>query len=101
MIFWITYKESITGTLFCLLEMNFLGIDWNTKAVKPLTLCKRIHQNFLNVLNSHKMTQLVKGLTHLLGNTLDLICTNQPNIICDTEIISPDLSDHSLIMAHV
>jgi len=82
-------------------DMNFLGIDWNTKAVKPLTPYKRIHQNFLNVLNSHKMTQVVKGSTHLLGNTLDLICTNQPNIICDTEIISPGLSDHSLIIAHV
>jgi len=47
------------------------------------------------------MTQVVKGSTHLLGNTLDLTCTNQPNVICDTEIISPGLSDHSLIIAHV
>jgi len=47
------------------------------------------------------MTQLVKGSTHFLGNTLDLICTNQPNVICDTEIISPGLSDHSFIIAHV
>jgi len=47
------------------------------------------------------MTQVMKGSTHLLGNTLDLICTNQPSIICDTKIISPGLSDHSLIIAHV
>jgi len=94
-------REYQRHTILFVGDINFPGIDWNTKAVKPLTPYKRIHQNFLNVLNSYTMTQVVKGSTHLLGNTLDLICTNQPNVIFDTEIISLGLIDHSLIVAHV
>ena len=62
-------------------DMNFPGIDWSEEAVKPLIPNKRIHQKFLNVLQTHGMTQLVIGSTHVLGNTLDLVCTNQPNDI--------------------
>ena len=40
--------------------------------------------------------------THVLGNTLNLICTNQPNImLCDAEIIISGFSDHSVIVAHL
>ena len=94
-------KEYQRHTILFVGDMNFPGIDWSKEAVKPSIPNKRIHQKFLDVLHTHGMTQLVNGSTHVLGNTLDLVCTNQPSDIYNTEIISPGLSDHSLIITHL
>ena len=76
-------------------DMNLPGIDWKKGAIKPTTIHRKMHQNFIDV-------QLVTDSTHVLGNTLNLICTNQPNImLCDAEIIISGFSDHSVIVAHL
>ena len=47
------------------------------------------------------MQQLVTQPTHILGNVLDLICTNNSKLITDIDVISPGLSDHHIITAKV
>lgn len=42
------------------------------------------------------MTQLIDLPTHIKGNTLDLICTNNTSSIC-TDIVNPGISDHFII----
>ena len=78
-------------------DMNFPGIDWINKHVKTMAPFKKVHQSFLDVLHNHRMEQLITNSTHVLGNTLDLICTNQPGYVQNTEIIAPGLSDHFII----
>jgi len=48
------------------------------------------------------MQQLVTQPTHIYGNILDLICTNNTTLVTlvtDIDIISPGLSDHYIITA--
>ena len=40
-------------------------------------------------------------LLHIHGNTLDLLCVNDTSIVCSTKVITPGLSDHSIITAEV
>ena len=82
-------------------DMNFPGIDWNSQTVKPHTQGKKIHQQFLDTLSEHHLLQMVKEPTHILGNTLDLVCTTNPSSIRSIDIISPGLSDHHMITATV
>ena len=60
---------------------------------------RKIRQHFLDVLHDHRMSQVLTDSTHVLGNILDLICTSQHNTLSDIEIITPRLSDHSIIVA--
>jgi len=54
----------------------------------------------LNLCNSHDLTQIVDGPTHILGNCLDLIMTDAPNLFMPTEIeMGCGTSDHYLVKA--
>ena len=66
-----------------------------------MTIHRKIHRNFFDVLHNHRMSNVVTDSTHVLGNTSDLICTNQPNTLCDVKIIISGLNDHSVIVAHL
>ena len=46
------------------------------------------------------MKQMVSSPTHVLGNTFDLVCTNNLDDIHGVEVVSPGLSDHSIILVH-
>ncbi|XP_072041215.1 uncharacterized protein [Amphiura filiformis] len=52
----------------------------------------------LNLCNSHGLTQIVNGPTHQLGNRLDLIMTDAPNLFTPNEIeCNVGTSDHFLV----
>jgi len=51
------------------------------------------------MLFENKMQQLVTQPTHIHGNILDLICTNNTELVTDIDKISPGLSDHYSITA--
>ena len=56
----------------------------------------------LSLCNSHGLTQIVNGPTHILGNCLDLIMTDAPNLFMLIEIDHGiGISDHFLIKATV
>ncbi len=84
-------------------DMNFPDIIWDKGKgkIKTTSNFKYIHQDFLNVLHRHNMEQIITAPTHILGNTLDLVCTNNPAYIHSTEVISPGLSDHYLILVQL
>ena len=54
----------------------------------------------LNMCNSYGLTQIVNGPTHKLGNCLDLIMTDAPNLLSSIEIDSEiGTSDHYTVKA--
>ena len=82
-------------------DMNFPGIDWETETMKISAASKKIQQGFIDVLYNNQMKQLVTTPTHVLGNTLDLVCTNNPAYVREAEVVSPGLSDHSIVKVHL
>ncbi|KAF6040821.1 hypothetical protein EB796_000877 [Bugula neritina] len=76
-------------------DMNFPGFDWQRNIIKSNTPFKSLQQ-FQSFLVEHDMTQLIELPTHIKGNILDLVCTNNaPSIL--TQIITPGISDHFII----
>ena len=73
----------------------------NCQTVKPHTQEHRLKQSFLALLNQFDMAQLVMEPTHIQGNTLDLLCTNDSQVVHDVEVIYPGLSDHCIIQATI
>jgi hypothetical protein len=80
-------------------DFNLPGINWDKLQVKPCCQYKKLHQEFLDLLNENSLTQLITEPTHVHGNTLDLLCTNEPKLVVNTGIIKPGVSDHHIITA--
>ena len=57
-------------------DMNLPEIDWLSCGLKHNAQHKQVHDEFLTLLKENNLQQLVKLPTYVLGNTLDLICTN-------------------------
>ena len=55
----------------------------------------------MDVLHNHNTKQIVTSFTHIHGNTLDLVCTNNPAFIHKIEAVSLGLSDHSLVIVQL
>ena len=53
------------------------------------------------MLHENSLTQITREPKHIHGNTLDLLCVNDTSIVCSTKVITPGLSDHSIITAEV
>ena len=60
--------------------MNFPGWNWK----EPNSTAPNLHTDFMDVLNNHALTQLVKEPTRQ-QNTLDLILTNHPGKVFRTD----------------
>ena len=82
-------------------DMNLPGVDWQNVRVKTDSQHKHIHQQFVNMLNENSLQQLIKLPTHRLGNTLDLVCTNDTSIVTSTDVVIPGVSDHYIVTANV
>ena len=82
-------------------DMNLPDIDWKTMKVKDSAKYKQTHSDFITFLLENNLNQLVTQPTHIYGNTLDLICANRTDLITDTDVISPGLSDHYIITAKI
>ena len=87
--------------LFILLgDMNFPGFNWLKNTIKPDAAYKNIHTQFQSFLCENNLTQLIETSTHVKGNTLDLVCTNNVANV-STSVISPGISDHYTINAEI
>ena len=53
------------------------------------------------MLYENSLTQIIREPTHIHRNLLDLLCSNDTSIVCSTKVITPGLSDHSIITAEV
>ena len=82
-------------------DMNLPGIDWLNITIKPQSQDRVMSKKFTDLLAQHNLHQLITQPTHIHGNTLDLICTNQPEMIQSHEVIYPGLSDHFIIKAEI
>ena len=72
----------------------YLG-DFNIHVNKPTD---SLSCEFLDLLHSHGLDQLVSGSTHTAGNTLDLvICNKELPDVGSVKVEAPSLSDHSLV----
>ena len=82
-------------------DMNLPYINWETHKVNLGSPYRNHHQQLLDILLEHNMTQVITEPTHIMGNTLDLICTNNIDILKSTQITTPGLSDHSILTAEL
>ena len=64
--------------------MNFPGWNWKKNTLKPNSTAPNLHTDFMDVLNNHALTQLVKEPKGQ-QNTLDLILTNHPGKVIRTD----------------
>lgn len=78
-------------------DFNFPDIDWCNLQVRSGSSQKYLHRNFLNCILSNDLDQIITEPTHQLGNTLDLVMTNQSDFIFDYRVINPGISDHFMI----
>ena len=76
-------------------DFNLPSMDWPNMCLKPKASYVNSHNNFLEVLEDLSLHQLVLEPTRL-GNVLDLIITNVPDLVPRVEVI-PGLSDHSIV----
>ena len=77
-------------------DFNLPDIDWLSKSVKKHSKRPSLHTAFLDTLAEHGLVQHVREPTHRAGNILDLVLSNNQNMITDI-IVEPGLSDHYAI----
>jgi hypothetical protein len=97
---WLTevYEKYPASDFMVTGDFNMPDICWSdVPVVKPGSSHRLSHQQFLNTLAEYKLEQLVFEPTHVLGNTLDLICASNAQQIYDVMVVNPGLSDHYLI----
>jgi hypothetical protein len=73
-------------------DLNFPGIDWSSKTLKPSCRYPALHQDLIDSLDDYGFHQLVSEPTRG-QNTLDLFITNNPTLINKVMVI-PGISDH-------
>ena len=80
-------------------DFNLPHVTWLDG--QPLTGASRDEQKMIDDLiglaNEHFLTQFVHQPTHRQGNILDLICSNNPRIVHNLNIVDSVLSDHGII----
>ena len=71
----------VTNTIFLLGDFNFPDVDWTT-----LSGSSSRSNKFCDLLFQYNLTQIVNEPTHNLGNILDLIITNNKDIIDNLKV---------------
>jgi hypothetical protein len=77
-------------------DLNFPGIDWVSKILKPSCRYPTLHQDLLDTLDDNALQQLVNEPTRE-QNTLDLFITNNTTLINKVQVI-PGISDHHAVL---
>lgn len=75
-------------------DFNLPEIDWKTKTLKSRHN-PTMHESFLDLIETSDLEQLITDVTHIQGNTLDLVLTN---LDASDPIIEPTCSDHHAIV---
>ena len=76
-------------------DFNLPGIEWDTANLKPDCKHKQYHLDFLNLMDTYGLTQLIEQPTRK-ENTLDLMITYRPNWVCKSEVF-PGVADHDAV----
>ena len=72
--------------------------SWEYKANTNATSDeKNQFQKFLEICNNQFMLQMIEEPTHIEGNTLDLVFTNEINMVTVIEVNKSNYSDHHII----
>jgi endonuclease/exonuclease/phosphatase family metal-dependent hydrolase len=82
-------------------DFNLPDIDWGTGCVKPESKQKSLHNQALEILGELPLTQLQTKVTRQASqNVLDLIYTNNQNMISDIQT-HPGISDHDIVTCNI
>jgi hypothetical protein len=76
-------------------DFNLPGWDWKSTTLKSNATYPNLHQQFLDIINKNGLAQIVEDSTRL-ENTLDLILTNSPSKVLQTDTL-PGISDHDIV----
>ena len=76
-------------------DFNLPRWDWRSTTLKPNATYPSLHQQFLDIINNNGLAQIVEDSTRL-DNTLDLILTNSPSKVLQTDTL-PGISDHDIV----
>ena len=86
---------SSSSHLILLGDFNIIDVNWSTLHSLSPSL-----SSFCDHLVSFNMQQIMNASTHIQGNTLDLVFSNQPNLFSNLTV-SPTYSEHHLISLHL
>ena len=75
-------------------DFNLPGWNWKDKQLKEDCKYPSLHSMFGEMLDDRFLTQVIELPTRE-NNCLDLICTNTPTKILNTDVI-PGISDHDI-----
>ena len=88
----------LDGSVVIVGDFNMKGIEWD------LGWSASSGENMLLELLQNKFwTQLIRGPTHVDGNTLDLVITSSPELVASTEVLDylgPGC-DHNMILTNL
>ncbi|XP_041483448.1 uncharacterized protein LOC121430237 [Lytechinus variegatus] len=77
-------------------DFNHPDIDWDEQTTTNPS-SSVTHQNLLDILLTNSLFQVVREVTRpSSGNILDLICTSNPGLVDNVEVL-PGISDHHLL----
>ena len=80
-------------------DFNLPDVDWSNTEPKIAKGSPKAEKEILDYLkffiDEHFLMQIIKESTHFLGNTLDLIFTNNLEIIHDIKIFKPQLKSYT------
>lgn len=80
-------------------DFNLPGWDWRSTTLKSNATYPNLHQQFLDIINNNGFAQIVEDSTRL-DNTLDLILTNSPSKVRQTDTL-PGISDHDIVYSNL
>ena len=75
-------------------DFNTPGWDWTTNQPKPNCRFQETYEELANIMDDTGLQQLVEEPTRG-QNTLDLLYSNSPGRVCNTEVL-PGISDHNI-----
>lgn len=77
-------------------DFNLPGWNWVSDSIGPDCLHKRYHTDFRDVLNDHRLTQVVHSPRTRNKNTLELIITNHSSLVQRVDVLS-GFADHDIV----
>ena len=78
-------------------DFNYPDIDWQRKTTQAQSTTRRLHDEFIELVDDFTLTQHVNSPTRL-NRILDLVLTNAPGN-CSSCTVIPGISDHEAIHA--
>ena len=89
-------KNNSKATVIIGGDFNAGDCDWANNTVSENSTQKTLCENLIKTLDDHGLNQMVREPTRE-DRTLDLFCTNKPNLISDLRTV-PGYSDHDYVV---